>query len=93
MTKEALRQRQDPDTVLIHNLARDGSANTRGMGGGITTSVSGVVGEENLMIRENATQSIVIIGKKFRFLEKDDLKFLLKFGQSFVDVGLVVGVL
>ena len=87
MTKEALRQRQDPDIVLIHNLARDGGTNSRGIGGSLTTSVSRIVRKENLMIRENATQSTVVMSKKFRFLEKNDFEFLFKIDQSFVDVG------
>ena len=45
------------------------------------------------MLREDAPKGIVVTGKKLRFLEKDDFKFLFEFGQSGVDVGLVVGVL
>ena len=45
------------------------------------------------MLREDAPKGVVVTGKKLRFLEKDDFEFLFKFGQSVVDVRLVVGVL
>ena len=62
------------------------------MGGGIGPCVGGVIREQNLIIRKDGVEGLLLARQQLGLLEEYHVIFQSKFGQSFVHVVLVVSV-
>lgn len=92
MTAEADGQINSFNMVVLGNLSRNRGADPRRVGGGVRSCVGRVIRVENLVVRKDALERFLVACQQLGFLEEKNVILLCKFGQCFVYVLMVGGV-
>ena len=83
---------QDFDIISANHFLGDGRAHPSRVVSGVMTCVVGVIRVVNLMLGQDGLQGALVVRQELGLLEQDEVVFVSKIRNDFVDARLIVGV-